>query len=59
MCNEPGATPKTPYCGGKLKRITSLDPEAARAAGEGQEAYRCQICGTLYSELSPYAAARK
>lgn len=59
VCNEPGDSPKNPYCGGKLKRITMLDPEAARAAGQGNDVLRCQICGTLYSEPSPYAAAKR
>lgn len=59
VCNEPGGSPKVPYCGGKLKKITTLDADAARQAGKGQEVFRCQICGTLYSESSPYAAARR
>ena len=59
VCNEPGGTPKNPYCGGKLKMITTLDSEAAQAAGEGNDVFRCQECGTLYSDASPYAAARK
>lgn len=58
VCDEPRPeNKKTPYCGGKLKRVTELDAEAARLAGRGQDAYRCQECGTLYSEESPYAAA--
>lgn len=59
VCNEPGATPKEAFCGGKLKRITTLDPKAALAAGKGNDVFRCQICGTLYSEVSPYAATHK
>ena len=56
VCNEPKPDDKkNPYCGGKLKCITELDPEAARAAGKGQDVYRCQVCGLLYSEVSAYA----
>jgi hypothetical protein len=57
ICDEPGGSPRNPYCGGKLKSVTTLDPEAALEAGKGQEVFRCQICGTLYSEVSPYAPA--
>lgn len=59
VCNEPGGNAKNPYCGGKLKRITMLDPEAARQVEKGQDVFRCQICGRLYSEASPYARGRK
>jgi uncharacterized protein with PIN domain len=48
-----------PYCGGKLKRVTELDAQAAKEAGKGMDAYRCQECGLLYSEESPYTAARR
>ena len=58
VCNEPGPTPKKPYCGGKLKRITALEPEVARSVPKGQDVLRCQECGTLYQETSPYAAAK-
>lgn len=59
VCNEPGDSPKNPYCGGKLKRVTMLDPEAARQAGPDEDVFRCQICGTLYSAPSPYAVSRR
>jgi hypothetical protein len=59
VCDEPGATPKMAFCGGKLKMITTLDPEAAEKAGKGHDVFRCQVCGTLYSETSPYAALQK
>jgi len=51
--------PKEPYCGGKLKRITDLDPEAKKAAGTGKDVFRCQKCKTLYVEESPYAIAKR
>ena len=54
VCNEPKNDPKEPYCGGKLKKVTELDPEAKKAAGKGKEVFRCQICKTLYVEDSPY-----
>ena len=54
VCNEPKNDPKDPYCGGKLKKVTELDPEAKKAAGKGKEVFRCQICKTLYVEDSPY-----
>ncbi len=28
VCNIPTKDPKEPYCGGKLKKITELEPEA-------------------------------
>jgi hypothetical protein len=59
VCNEPKDDPKEPYCGGKLKKITTLDPEAKKMAKSGKEIFRCQICKTLYVEDSPYALARK
>ena len=59
VCNEPRDNPKEPYCGGKLKKITDLDPEAKKAAGEGKDAFRCQKCKTLYVADSPYALAKK
>ncbi len=60
VCNKPQPeNKKNPYCGGKLKRVTELDAEAAKLAGIGRDAYRCQECGLLYSEESPYAAARR
>jgi hypothetical protein len=55
VCDVPKDDPKDPYCGGKLKRVTELDPEAKKAAGQGKDAFRCQICKTLYVEDSPYA----
>ena len=57
VCNEPRDDPKEPYCGGKLKRITELDP-AAKSAGKGRDVFRCQKCKTLYVEDSPYALAK-
>jgi hypothetical protein len=54
VCNEPKNDPKQPFCGGKLKKVTMLDSEAKKAAGKGKEAFRCQICKTLYVEDSPY-----
>jgi uncharacterized protein with PIN domain len=60
VCNDPKPEKKkAPYCGGKLKRVTALDAEASLAAGKGYDAYRCQECGLLYSEESPYASARR
>jgi hypothetical protein len=56
VCNEPGKTPKQSFCGGKLKRITELDPAAAEGAAEDQDVFRCQICQTLYAAPSPYRA---
>jgi hypothetical protein len=41
-----------------LKRITALDAEAKKAAGTGNDAFRCQVCKTLYVEASPYAKAK-
>ena len=58
VCNVPVDNPKEPYCGGKLKRITELDPEARKAAGEGKDVFRCQKCKTLYVDESPYALAK-
>jgi len=58
VCNEPKDDPKEPYCGGKLKRVTELDPEAKKLAGPGKEALRCQRCKTLYVEDSRYALSR-
>ena len=37
VCNIPVDNPKEPYCGGKLKRITELDPEAKKAAGADKD----------------------
>ena len=54
VCNEPKDNVKEPYCGGKLKKVTELDPEAKKAAGKGKEVFRCQRCKTLYVEDSPY-----
>ena len=59
VCDQPGPTPKKPFCGGKLKQITALEPEIAQTAGKGLDVLRCQECGTLYSEASPYAALKK
>jgi len=58
VCNEPKDDPKEPYCGGKLKRVTELDPEASKLAGPGKDVFRCQKCKTLYVEDSPYALAK-
>ena len=58
VCNIPTNNPKEPYCGGKLKTITSLDAEAKKAAGAGKEVFRCQKCKTLYVDESPYALAK-
>ena len=58
VCNIPTNDPKDPYCGGKLKRITELDPEAKKAAGSGKDVFRCQRCKTLYEDESPYALAK-
>lgn len=55
VCNEPKDSVKEPYCGGKLKRVTELDAEAKKAAGQGKDAFRCQRCKLLYVEDSPYA----
>ena len=59
VCNIPTNDPKEPYCGGKLKKITELDPGARKAAGPGKDVFRCQKCKTLYVEESPYALAKK
>jgi uncharacterized protein with PIN domain len=59
VCNVPVDNPKEPYCGGKLKRITELDAEAKKAAGTGNDIFRCQKCKTLYVYESPYALAKK
>jgi uncharacterized protein with PIN domain len=58
VCNIPTDNPKEPYCGGKLKRITELDPAASKEAGKGKDVFRCQKCKTLYVEESPYAVAK-
>jgi hypothetical protein len=58
VCDEPKDDPKEPYCGGKLKRVTELDPSAKKAVGQGKEAFRCQKCKTLYVEDSPYVVSR-
>ena len=58
VCNVPVDNPTEPYCGGKLKRITDLDPEAKKAAGAGKDVFRCQKCKTLYVDESPYALAK-
>ena len=58
VCSEPGDSPKQPYCGGKLKRITALEPEVAKSAGKGLDVFRCQVCGILYTEVSAYAPAK-
>ena len=58
VCNIPVDNPKDPYCGGKLKRITELDPEASKTAGTGKDVFRCQKCKTLYVDESPYALAK-
>jgi hypothetical protein len=58
VCNIPTNDPKEPYCGGKLKRITQLDAEAKKAAGQGKDVFRCQKCKTLYVDDSPYALAK-
>jgi hypothetical protein len=59
VCNVPKDDPKEPYCGGKLKRITQLDPAAKQAAGYGKDVFRCQKCKTLYVEDSPYVLSKK
>ncbi len=59
VCNEPGTTKKQSFCGGKLKRITELEPEVAKQAAKGQDVLRCQICEILYVEASPYATAKR
>ena len=57
VCNVPKDDPKEPYCGGKLKRITELEPEVSKSAGPGKDVFRCQKCKTLYVDDSPYALA--
>ncbi len=59
VCNQPTDNPKEPYCGGKLKNITELEPNIARQAGPDKEVFRCQKCKTLYVDDSPYAAVRR
>ena len=59
VCNEPTENAKNPYCGGKLKLISALEPELAKQAGKGNNLLRCQICRTLYTEPSPYAAVKR
>jgi len=58
VCNEPKNDPKDPYCGGKLKMVTELDPAARKEAGPGKEVFRCQVCKTLYVTDSPYAVKK-
>ena len=58
VCNIPTNDPKEPYCGGKLKRITELDHDAKKTAGQGKDVFRCQKCKTLYVDDSPYALAK-
>ena len=58
VCNIPTDNPKEPYCGGKLKRITELDPDAKKSAGSGKDVFRCQKCKVLYVDESPYALAK-
>ena len=58
VCNLPTPDAKEPQCGGKMKRITELDPDAKKAAGAGKDVYRCQRCKTLYVDESPYAMAK-
>jgi hypothetical protein len=59
VCNVPKDDPKDPYCGGKLKRITELDPAAKKAVPKGKDVFRCQICKTLYVDDSPYVLSKK
>jgi uncharacterized protein with PIN domain len=60
VCDDPRPeNKKTPYCGGKLKRITELDAEARKQAGAGNDVFRCQECGMLYVDQSPYAAVKR
>ena len=59
VCNIPVDNPKEPYCGGKLKLISDLEPEAKKAAGAGKDVFRCQKCKTLYVDESRYALAKK
>jgi hypothetical protein len=58
VCNIPTDNPKEPKCGGKLKRITELDPAAKKSAGPGKDVFRCQRCKTLYVDESPYALVK-
>ena len=58
VCNIPTDDPKEPLCGGKLKRITELDPEAKKLAGTDKDVFRCQKCKALYVAESPFAVAR-
>ncbi len=58
VCNVPTNDAKEPYCGGKLKRITELEPETAKTAGSDKDVFRCQKCKTLYIYDSPYALAK-
>ena len=58
VCNVPTDNPKEPYCGGKLKRITDLDPSAKKEAGPGKDVFRCQKCKMLYVDESPYVIAK-
>lgn len=58
VCNEPKDDPKEPYCGGKLKRVTELDAGAKKAAGNGKDVFKCQVCKTLYVEDSPYVLSK-
>ena len=58
VCNIPTDNPKEPYCGGKLKKISDLEPAVKKDAGPGKDVFRCQKCKTLYVDESPYALAR-
>lgn len=60
VCDDPRPDDKkNPYCGGKLKRITELDADARKQAGPENDVFRCQVCGMLYVDRSPWAAARR
>ena len=59
VCNEPGKTAKQAFCGGKLKCITTIEPEITNPLAKDLDIFRCQDCGTLYSEKSPYVRASR
>ena len=58
VCNEPTEKAKQAYCGGKLKLITPLEPKISASVAKDLDVFRCQECGEVYSEISPYAQVR-
>lgn len=59
VCNEPGKKAKQNFCGGFLKQINHLEMEIARSVAKNLDVFRCQDCGALYTEQSPYATPKR